>query len=164
MPGVASRQYGAVRTCSTSHLRPSAEMDGRYMDNDTAWMADALVIGMRYDWVSRNMRFHNPREKSHKGIAACLGPMEIVSFCTRRSHTWGEDENEVKRTMHVNNNEDFEGGNSFDDVSGAGLLPGGSGVSDNSGSRSSRAYQWTKSPISERYQIAGASSVLQTWL
>ena len=80
---------------------------------------------------------------------------------TTQAHL-AEDENEVKRIMHMNNNEDSEGGKSFDEVSGAGLPSGGSGVSDNSGSRSARAYQWTKRPISEKYQIAGASSVLQT--
>lgn len=73
-----------------------------------------------------------------------------------------EDQNEARRIMHVNNNEESGGGKSLVDVNGAGLLPGGSRVSDNSGTRSARAYQWTESPISEKYQIAGASSVLQT--
>lgn len=60
-----------------------------------------------------------------------------------------EDKNEVIRITHVNNNEESRGGKSFDDASGAGLLPGGSRASANSGTRSARAYQWTESPLSE---------------
>jgi hypothetical protein len=67
-----------------------------------------------------------------------------------------EDENEAIRIMHVNNNEESRGGKSFDDVSRAGLLPGGSIVPDNSGTRSARTYQW----MLERTD--GALSVPQT--